>query len=230
MTRIKKAPNQMSVDDLLAELENTQAVKDEQLSEEIDVTAYKNDIISFLSIFKILPGEHKVRKSVMYSLYRSWSENPMPPSSFTVQFASLIPSEVKTTKHFHINQTAIKITYDAFKLRDSMVNKTKSKKWAERFQGFLNHYRIEKGDHWIEEPLLLELHERYMVMKQGKITISTAQTSNFLKIYFKHKQTKDGLIYSVNKQVMDNFTKKEAKKILDNYEKKAVKKKQAKAS
>lgn len=215
----------MSVEDLLADLEVAEELPTDETLPELDPTAYKNDLISFLSVFRILPGPNRVRKTVMYSLYRSWSDNPMPPAAFSSQFSSLIPSEVKVSRHFYINQTAIKITYDAFKLRDKSVDKTKSKKWAEKFSGFLNHYKIEKGEFWVEEPLLLELHERYMFMKHGKITISTAHSSNFLKIYFKHKQTKNGTVYSVSKNVMDNFTKREVKKILSNYEKKAIKKK-----
>lgn len=220
----------MSVEDLLKELETAKDDFTPESPELIDATAYKNDIIAFLSVFKILPGDNRVRKSVMHSLYKSWSDSPVDSHNFNLQFASLIPSEIKSSKHFYINQSAIKITYDAFKLRNSKLDKIKSKKWAVRFQLFLDHYNLKEGDLWIHEALLIELHERYMFMKRGRIEMNSLYTISFLKVFFKHKSTKHGNLYLVNSKVMDNFTKKEVRKLLDRYEKKAIKKKQAQAS
>ena len=68
---MKKTPKEISDEELLDGLEE----------EEADEIFHEDDFLSFLSYYNFQPGEHRVASSVIWTLYKHWSKDPITQDS-----------------------------------------------------------------------------------------------------------------------------------------------------
>lgn len=216
----------MSESDLLKALEETNSTSSTKENEQVlDTTSYKNDILSFLSIFNIKPGKERIKKNVLYSIYRSWSNNPVSSKDFYIQMAKFIVEDKKSTKLYYINQNVIKITYEAFQMRKRKIAKVKSKNWGTKFQTYLDNNYIVPGDRWVHEEALYLMYKEINREKQPQSLLSRDHFIAFLKITFELKNTASGMFFAVNDRTAKYYNNEKMEQILKSYEK-TIKKKQ----
>lgn len=203
---LKKAPKDTTTEELLKALENPPEVKPEAIGQD-DYSDFKNDIFSFLAFFEITPGEHEIKKNVLYSIYFSWSEEPLKRSKFYQCMSEYIPLSKGVTKYYTINKPVMKLTYEAYKKFKKDAWQLKSKHFMKSFKDFLSSMDIKPGEFYIERELLHFIYDKY-TFKNNIILKGTIQETTFYKfcdIFFKYTRTKNGIMYAVNEEVTKHF-------------------------
>lgn len=178
---LKRLPNNASLDELLNTIEE---------SEEKDVIGVSDDVFSFLSHFNILPGENLVLTSVIFDLYKSWSENPINKIAFLKRMNKhFFLNAIKGKKYFNINTDSISVEKKTLEtLQKNKLDKRKYPVWHEHFKDFLLDHKITKGKFWVQSFVLRYFYDRWCYKKNKKLTLSEINFFNFCKLYFKHKR------------------------------------------
>lgn len=202
-SNIKKAPNTLETEELLDLLD----LKDEAgQPSELGFT-YKNDIITFISIFNLKPGEDVVKSFTLYSIYKVWSKNPVSKTVFYNELNSFLPNT--TQGHFKLNQNAIKLTHEAYSRFKQENRRLKNKKWAAHFEDFLLFYALKNENYWLEDYLLRKVYLKYAEERNILDNIGTFMGelvfSVYADLFLKYKKTKTGKVYSVSENVLNHF-------------------------
>ena len=203
---LKKAPKEITTEELLKALDTPVEEKPVEIGQE-DYSDFKNDIFSFLAFFELTPGEFEIKKNVLYSIYFSWSEDPMKRSKFYQCMSAYIPLSSGLTKYYTINKPIMKLTYEAYKKFKKEAWQLKSKNFMKQFKHFLGIMEIKPGEFWIERELLHFIYDKYtLIFDKTRKGVITEQTFyKFCDIFFKYTRTKNGIMYAVNEEVTKHF-------------------------
>lgn len=177
---LKKLPSKYSDTELLSLLN---LKKDD---EDNTVLEYKNDILSFLTIFNITPGDERVPMSVIKELYFNWSKSPLKGKALSRELNKYLPNI--QYKYFLLNRKAISISQEAYSLLEKRTQKiTRSPNFRRHFENFLNRFKITQGDYYIEHYVLYKLYEQWSY----EICYRPLGYNRFFSLcclYFKHKR------------------------------------------
>lgn len=219
--KLKKTPNALDTDELLSLLENTPAA--EKATEE-PVIEYKNNVVEFLSVFNIQPGDTKIKTNTLYSIYKVWCEEPISKVKFTIEAGKyLATGKLSSSSAFLINQNAIKLThyaYNKFK-EEKQIDRTKSKKWMKHFEDFTLFYSITPGEFWIHSQILYFIYDKYAHERkldyQPQSYLSEDSFNRMAKLVFKNKRTKFGRLYAISENIQNFFQEGQLQRMKDNY-------------
>jgi hypothetical protein len=202
---VRKTANFIETEELLKLLEEP------QLNQETPDILYKNDILSFISVFNIQSGEDRIKKNTLYSIYRVWSKNPIPSKDFHLEMFKFLPvCQVQNAAGYNINQNAIKLTHEAYSLfKQQKVRTLKSKRWTQHFENFLLFHALTSGNFWLESDILYFIYDKYTHERGLDRTVHLYMTKEVFYIYadifLKHKITKYGKMYGISENIQNFF-------------------------
>ena len=176
---LKKLPSKYSDTELLSLLDNKK--------DEVDNTVleYKNDVLLFLTIFNITPGDNKVPLGVIKDLYKSWSKDPLRPQALSRELNKYLPN---VNRYYMINKQALNISQEAYNLLLQKTYKiTKSPTYRRHFENFLSRFKIIQGDYYMEHYVLYKLYEQWTYETCYK-PLSYKKFFKLCCLYFKHKR------------------------------------------
>ena len=132
-----KILHKQSTEDLLKTLE------DDSILDESPTDRYENEMLRFISEYKLEPGDSKVPVQILLELYNRYNIQAVNRHTLTVRLKKYMPFE---NGHFLLNMSAIELSqtyYDilASKYRDM----SKSTVAQTRFKKFLNDKNIKNG-------------------------------------------------------------------------------------
>lgn len=202
---VKKTTKALDTEELLKILEDNKS----DLKEENEIL-YENDILEFLSTLKIEPGEDKIKKYTLYSIYKVWSKDAVTKKEFYIELDAFLPTtSITGTVAYKINNNAIKLTQAAYSHFKKENVRLKSKFWAKHFENFLDYHSLKSGNHWINRSLLYFLYKQYTKdLKLDKSITMYLSKNNFYtycEIFLKQKITKNGKLYAVSDNIMNFF-------------------------
>lgn len=150
------------------------------------------DVFQFLSIYKILPGVHKVLHKLLYSLYRNWSEKPVEPIAFSNEIKKFLPFIMRSQNLYYlVNEKDLTLLSKSY----IIINKTTSRKTInprsfEHLTKFIKTFQIESGDFWIETETLYTLYDKWAYTSKRKRPMTYPIFSKVIRIFpFKTKLT-----------------------------------------
>lgn len=174
---MSRLPHNISTDDLLASLEN---------AEDTETTEWSNDVPHFLSHFKFEQGQHKVRSSLLYRLYKLYSKAPIRQYDFSVTVSQFI--EIRKP-YFFLNVKPMRIakavnTKTTQSKRNVVANLTLKK----HYEAFIRDVGAKKGTTWVEGVIFHEIYRHYCIDNKSKNKLSYINFIKVSKLYFKKKR------------------------------------------
>jgi hypothetical protein len=166
----------------------------------------------FLSKFKLESGDQFVRPSLLYKLYKIYSNNPLEQTAFSISCADFVPRE---GNYFKLNISPIKLT----KILNPPTNHNQlsSLRVKKHYDKFLEVTKIIKGSRYVQGFLLYELYRFYCIdAKIGK----RLRYENFISISCLHFETKrigesKGKWFRIDPQVLDILGDEHIKKVIE---------------
>lgn len=223
---MRKLPTTASDEELLAILGDDTNLQNTPLK--ID---YRNDIIEFLSVYNIKPGDDRVKNTTLYNLYKLWSKTPVNQITFSRNLFELFPTIRYGTSHaVCINKTAIKLKEESWKILKPM-DKRKYPGWKKHFELYLNKYSIKKGRFFVKSSVLYNLYDQWRFKVQKYIKrrpLGSIQFINFCKLYFNCKIINGSSWFGVDRSIQQHLTKEIINNMNTKKERKNVKEKNKK--
>ena len=205
---MKKLPHTVDTDELLKLINQSPAASPENTDTLPEVIEYKNDIMSFLSTFNIQEGDKRIKKNLLYSIYKAWSGDPCKRKDFILELSAMLPTSADTAgaPQFKINQNAVKLTYDVYTKYVDEYKVLKSKKYASHFEDFLNYFSLKSDGYWIELKLLYFLYDKYtfLIGYPGRI-LTLRHFEKFCTLHLKKKVTSAGKVYELSPNITNFF-------------------------
>lgn len=182
----QKSLNRLTDEDLIKALENAEEQKPDDYT-------YRNDVLSFITTYKIEEGSHRVNRKVIRDLYRAWSNDPVPDVILYKELLDFFPVVIIGKRVFYlINIKVLDIKIHALKILESnQVDKTKSKSHQRHFESFLKSTGIQPGKTWLETRVLYFLYDKWTYNNNYKNPMGSTQFYNFCALYFPLKRKTD---------------------------------------
>lgn len=190
----KIIPTLLSDEELMNALDSA----GEAAPETEEILEHNNDVIPFLSHYKIEPGEMAVNKKLLYRLYKQYySKDPLSSRQFHYLVGQFLGYYYNYSGGFYrINQDQFKLSAYMFKEhRKKTIDKTKSNAYRKHFEAFLERKEIEKSSKYIEGYILHDIYKQYC--KEIGLTTPKLGRDNFhkmCKLFFKHKRNGDSRV------------------------------------
>lgn len=235
MSGLKKTPSSIETDELLDLLKETDPTAEDPESIGLN---YTNDVLTFLSVFKIEPGEDQIKAHTLYSIYKVWSKNAITKQEFHNEVKKFLPgASIQNKAGYKINQNAIKLTHIAYSRFKKERERLKSKLWTKHFEDFLLFHALKSDNFWIESDILYFLYDKYTYERGLDSNANNYMGREIFFIYadifLKHKITKTGKVYAVSENIKNFFQKDQLERMQVTYvkeEKKKNKKRKSKLS
>lgn len=177
----------------------------EQKESEVDFAKkLQDDVLNFIIKFGVNPGKFRVRKKLLYHVYKNWSRNPVNDRTFNYTLNMYVDSNSSTVK---ISMSAFKFTEHAYEtIRKELKPKKDSLASKKRhFESFIKRFDLTKpatriGRQRIHVGVLIYLYDIYCYDKGYKEHLLTdKQFRSFLNLYFENTRTRVGYSYYVKK-------------------------------
>lgn len=207
MSNLKK----LSLEELLETVETS--------GEDVQTQDFQDDVVGFLNVLNIETGEQSIKATLIYSIYRAWSKNPIQRLDFINRMKDFIKSDKKDVTFF-INQNAAKLTHSAYK-KFKTQSRIKSPAWQKRFKNFMDYYSLKTGDTWINDRVFYLIYDHYrikqnLICHQAYLSKETFYMLADINVPF--KITAKGKLYGVSDNIVllveaiKNEAQKEAEK------------------
>ena len=188
----RRTPTEHDLDELLDIIEGDET----PLSEQEELVLYpelKDDVLNFLSSYKIEPGKDLVPYKGLYELYKQWSKTPCGKKEFPNRINKYLPAKAVDGKvYYYINRKVFDITNEVWKLILKHTRTApKSEAHKKHFDLFLAKYNIKSGDYYIPNFALFNLYDQYTYEIDKKKPFGNEQFVAFCKLYFNHKYTNE---------------------------------------
>lgn len=198
---MRKLPQHISDEELLAALDS---------ADDTETTEYSSDVPHFLAKFKIDQGSYKVRKSLLYKLYKLYSKEPLTRPMFSTTAAEFIP--VSSKNYFSINIPAMKIANVVHtKKQSTKVNFNASLNVKKHYEKFILAVGMDKGTNWVQAEVLHEIYRFYCIDNRMKSRLIQTNFVTVSKLYFEHKRLTESraMWFKVDKEIVDRLLTKE---------------------
>lgn len=175
----KILPSQLTEEEILALLDSEDAEE-----ETAEIFNYNDDIVPFLSNYKITPGNVYVSKKMLYKLYKTYSKEPLDLNEFNIQVGRFVEA---AGANFKLNMDNFAISnhiYKAEKARD----KTKSLSYQKHFDWFMREAKVEKGTKWIEGFVLFFIYRDFCKSRRVNTKLGYVNFHKFLKLHYQYRR------------------------------------------
>lgn len=218
---LKRLPNSLDEEELLKLLEKADNKEPEKK------IVYKNDVLEFISCYKLVPGKNKVKKQILYNLYKKWSHDPIDRSLFNRELSKYFTHYTNSHgTYYQINANAIDLSVEAYKLvKNTEIDKTKSPHWKKSFEKFLSDSNLQPGKYYIEHYILYHAYDKWVYTNKHKTKLSRDQFHRFCMLYFERKRIGENRMswFGINESFLDSFGQESIRNIRNGYEEKQEK-------
>lgn len=204
----KILPSQLTDDELLAILESEEITINNDV---VNIFDYDDDIVPFLSNYKITPGFTQVSKKLLYKLYKAYSKQPLDNLNFNVKIGGYLSHD---RDHYLINIDQFAISshiYETQKTKD----KTKSISFQKHFDWFTTESKVKQGKVWLEGFILFFIYKDFCRQRRVNPKLGYTNFHKFLKLHYEYKRIKGNrsLWFKVDRETATIFNEEECDKI-----------------
>lgn len=165
---------------------------------------YHNDMLEFISAYRLKNGDHPVTTKLLYQLYLKWSERPLKPRAFTISMGNFIP--YVNNRFFYINLNDQQILKRTFNFLKKTRTENKIKAYKIHYENFLKKYDIKTGTFAVKTPVLYNLYDKWAYeIKRGR-PLGYRVFLNFCKLYFNNKRIVHNYWFYVDKSIIKHFS------------------------
>lgn len=198
----KKIITELTDEELINILESS---KDKD-NESFDATSWHNDVIQFLSFYRLKSGNKPITSGILYKLYKQWSKTPLTRMRFTMQTQDFLANKSQgICVYFYLNVSEGSILKKLIKHLKG-TSKIKEKSSKKHFDNFLNKYSIKLGTFFVKDIVLYNLYDKWCYEIKKKMPFSLSQFKAFCKLYFKYKIVDNENWYSVDQSIVQFLT------------------------
>jgi hypothetical protein len=195
---------------------------------EVDVYA-PNDLLGFISVYKLSPGINLVRKTLLHRLYTQWSDNPINKRAFNLNIGMFFlshtdQSSIKKPAYYCMDNKTEDLIKRLYEFKEPL-DKTKYKDWKMHFDAYLKKYDIAKGSLYIKGSVLYNLYDKWAYDKGYKKPMGMNQFNSFCRLYFKEKRIYNCPWYAVDKSIEQHLTEELIEEMRDKHGRKKNNKK-----
>lgn len=202
MNERKKLPTEVDLNSLLESLNN-----DDGKEQIID---YHNDIVPFLSKYEIKPGEHLLKRNLLYKLYRLYSKDPRGLQAFSIEVNKYLVQICQgRTEYYKINQDSFKLSEEVHRLLQKPKRDfTKSPVMKKHFEQYMGRFELKPGNYWIEGYLLYLLYDGWYYQSGRKAPIGYKNFIKLCRLYFKSERITANRVtwFAVDEQLLQHVT------------------------
>ncbi len=154
-----KLTDEYDLEELLAE-----ATKD--VSEENKAPLEEQEIMLFLIKYNIRTGETRVRKKLLYELYKNVSKAPVSVYTFGVRVSQILTSD---KNHYFVNKDGLSIKIETLKaLNKRRLDKRKNPFYRKQFESFMENFQLTSGNVWVKSEDLFLLYDKWTYQNKKK--------------------------------------------------------------
>lgn len=169
-----------------------------------------NDVLDFISFYRLKKGPHLVTKQLLYKLYRQWSQTPLTAKTFSREMALFITTN-KTT--FSINVAECSILQQTL---EKLKDKTKSKLYKTHFDNYLKKYNIKKGTFFVKDTVLYNLYDKWTYGIRKRNPLGIGNFNKFCKLYFKYVIKGRSYWFSIDKSIISHLSENDKNQLKGN--------------
>lgn len=202
----KSLPTLLSESELLAALEEVEKIPETKGDIKTQILEHYNDVVPFLSNYKIEPGETPVNKRILYRLYKThYSKDPVSSLQFHHIVGQFLGYYYNLSGGFYkLNQDNFTIASHMYKEHNNKrIEKTKSNTYRRHFELFMQKQNVQPGNKWMEGYLIHEIYKDYCRQSgMSKPKLGRDNFHKFMKLFFKHRRISDSRAfwYMVNEE------------------------------
>ena len=145
-----------------------------------------DDVSSFLSIYNIKPGKHKVRSPFLYAFYKQWSKDPVGPHKFAARAKNFFEND---RGYYFLDKKAFDIVAKIRELNKPTVDYRKSTKIKKHIEYFFAANGVKKGDFYFPVSILYTLYRTWCIKNHFKVAFKIGRFTEMVKTYFEFKST-----------------------------------------
>lgn len=178
---MSKLPHNLSDEELAKILQENQ-------QDTINPTQLQDNISLFVSTFGLEPGELEIPNKLLYSLYKHWTKDVLPPNTFYKKLTQLLPNKRMAGPNtwYLLNQNTIKLNEELYKLvKDKTIVKEKSSYYKKHFDNFLKKCNIEAGTDWVSYTEIYNTYLSWTKSNYKQNPLGKKNFKSFCKLYFK---------------------------------------------
>jgi len=226
MSTLKKSAHTLTSEELLQSIEEDSSTIE-------GTVAFRNDVLLFISTFGIEPGTDKIKQHTLFTIYKAWSKEAIKKTEFLSEMRNFLEvTKINNSAAFLANQSAIKLTHDAYKHYSNENVRIKSKTWASHYENFLRFHSLSPGKYWIHGEILYFIYDKYTHatgLDRNSMTYMGKDTFDvYCKLYLERKLTKHGKYYAVSDNIQQFFQIGQLERMNAEYSKEKTQKKPSK--
>ena len=207
----QKLITEHSLEELLASLDS------QEMDMEIKIS-FDNPILSFIQAFKIQNGIQKVSDKLLYQLFKLWNNTRIDKRNFNIQLSKYIDCEIKYSRRMYLVDISFLNVAEICEkfIRNKKRDKTKSLKWKNHFDQFIEDTKLTEGQTWIEGDILYYIYNNWLDSKKKKTGFTFGVFMEILHIHFETTtKLTTGMIraFKVNRTaLLNNITREEVER------------------
>jgi hypothetical protein len=202
---ISKPVTELSLEELLSQVETTQEKPEDKLS--------LDDVSAFFSTYNIKPGKYKVRKPFLYQFYKQWSKDPVGP----VIFGHKAKAFFEDNKGYYLlDKKAYDIVSKITELTKARTqNILTSKKYRNHLEYFFAANGIKRGDFYFPLSIMQILYKNWCRKNHFRIGLKGKRFEVICKTCFQFKEVKKDIMLRVDTSILQYLSKEQLKKVND---------------
>lgn len=208
---MKKTPNKISTEDLLAALEDAP----ESHNPVHEIFDFKNDVPKYLAKYEIEAGENSVSRRDLYRLYIQFSDFPVNSKAFNMSLTNFV--QARSQKNVLINKTKVQIQellHQKYKKNGRYTPAHVSTR--KHFETFLEECKIKPGNKWVEHWVLLYIYHKWCRENRKSIRFKSKSFTSMVKLYLESKRTTNiSCWFKIDESALLTLTEDDRRKIQD---------------
>lgn len=200
MAKKQVLPNELDVETLINQVNDLSSLEEGPVSNN---TNYDN-ILDFISFYNIKPGTHKVKNSMLYKLYKAWTnEINFNKHEFPIKMNSLFEN---VGGNILINIDTINLTSKAKEVffKPVLRQGKKTKEIKRHIEMFLTSHKITNGKYSIDGNILFYMYKQWVKDKRKK-TLKYTDFMVYMTYYLKFYRLNEAHSYNfyIDKQQLE---------------------------
>lgn len=188
-----KIPSQYSIEELLESLETVENSLENDL--EAKALEYDDNILAFLSNYRITPGDNLVAKELLRRLYVLYSGEKISSMDFTSKMGKYIDHK---GKFFNINLDIFAISKEIYSIKDIKKEKRANIYQQKHFHLFINENNIKAGTFKVREIEFYEFYRNFCQERKLRVRLSKEVFYKFSKLHLKRNKINGYLYFRVD--------------------------------
>jgi len=207
-----KLPSEYTLEELLESINNNTNTTKDSTTEEHTQTLLElvdNDVYEFILSLNLKSGPNRIKKRIMYAIYKAWSVKPVGLYKFSVFFQSVFDHD---NTHYLLNSDVLSMLRTPVKyIKRELKGHERSRNYKQHFETYLNHYGMEAGKFYIQGYVLYYLYDLWTYKNKSLRPLNYKNFIKFCDIYFERKRLESSKIYyyGINESIKETHLTKD---------------------